>query len=507
MKKTYLLDCLLFVGICCFCGCASRNVDAEKAFAEAHAAWQVGDCSTAALKSKQSLSGVSASDSALRRAETATMLSGVDDYAFSDAFLKGVEDAVRNQTFPTEDRTLTEQAIEMAKVLANSGFNTSFVRGDYVFRNYERQMLATYRAFNALGQKRKARLTLAANRIVEAISTADDVNAQYIEAEDYEEMGNIGALTDGGESANVDILKVADSLTSQVQEIDPNYVFDLNRVKKNAYIAPFTYWVGGISYLNLAEDSMDLEQATDLFRLGTEVSGGASSVLKKDWVALEKGLKPQKDVTYLVYEGGLAPKKVSHPIKVPVPTVLIAYVTAYAGGMPVILPPVATAQILTMESCGEVPALSVSPAVKFDTIADLELMARTELANEMPNQVCAAVRDVVLACVIRGAAVSLAKVAYDNTSGYAQVAANVALQAAILYAQSPINLEKADERSWRTLPREVRLAKIKTPESGCLVIDGMTIRVPVEGCNIVRVRKASSNAKPIVQTFSFSTLK
>ena len=61
----------------------------------------------------------------------------------------------------------------------------------------------------------------------------------------------------------------------------------------------------------------------------------------------------------------------------------------------------------------------------------------------------------------------------------------------------------ADLRTWTTLPKQIKLAKIPTPSDGRLVIAGAVVNVNPKGTNIVFAKRMSAGGKTILRPFSF----
>ncbi len=208
---------------------------------------------------------------------------------------------------------------------------------------------------------------------------------------------------------------------------------------KNGYQSAFSHYLAGFVYEALGEPSL----AAAGYRLAIELHPGVP-LLEKSLEGLDArvaDLSSDRTELLVVIESGFAPGRVSRKFTLPFPT--------YHGLvlLPISVPvlreanPVPRIEAIDLDgvSGGEVPMLT-----------SLDLMERRELRDEMPG--------ILLRTI--GRAISRGVLQYE-TQRRADNRADVgsALVSALTMIGSVV-VEQADERSWRTLPAEIAVARV-----------------------------------------------
>ena len=64
-------------------------------------------------------------------------------------------------------------------------------------------------------------------------------------------------------------------------------------------------------------------------------------------------------------------------------------------------------------------------------------------------------------------------------------------------------MNDADLRTWTTLPKYIKVARIETPLNATINIDGVALKLPTDRVNVVLAKKMNANGKLILRTFDF----
>ena len=291
----------------------------------------------------------------------------------------------------------------------------------YEGHDYEKVMLLTYMALNqlAMGRYEQARVLIKQTHELEA--TIEQARARAV-AEVEAEARKRGAVTS---------FKELDGYP--VQTIDNPEVNAL----KNGYQSALSHYLAGFIYESLGEPSL----AAPGYRLANE--------LQPNRPALEEALRGldtrvrapadgMVDVLFIV-SSGTAPALRSQQFRLPVPvnetSVLIPYsllVPSMSDDAP---------QALTI---GGAQRMALTP------LTSVDLMARRSLKDDMPG--------IVLRAVVRATTSAMLQYqAQRHSDKEAAAAAGIAA-----FAASAL-LQTADDRTWRSLPAEVAVARVRLP--------------------------------------------
>ena len=289
----------------------------------------------------------------------------------------------------------------------------------YEGHDYEKVMLSTRMALNhlALGDWDNARVEIRRTHDREAVIAA--VRAKEVEKTTEE------AKKRGAKSGYKDLNGYP------VQTIDNPEVNAL----RNSYQSAFSHYLAGYVYEALGEPSLaaaGYRQAIEL-QPGNPILEDALANLDHRVGAADDG---HTDVLFVV-ESGAAPARVSQQFSLPVP-----YNNRFLV-IPVSFP------VLHQQDLGILPgAIRMGGATATPTvITSIDAMARKSLQEEMPG------------IVLRGIIRSTAKAAMQYQAGR-QDETGLAGLAVIL---GSILTESADERTWRTLPAQIAVARARVP--------------------------------------------
>ena len=293
----------------------------------------------------------------------------------------------------------------------------------YEAHDYEKVMLLTYMALNqiALGQYEQARVAITQTHELEA---AIDLARARALAEVEAEARKRGAVTS---------FKELDGYP--VETIDNAQVNAL----KNGYQSALSHYLAGFIYESLGEPSL----AAPGYRLANELQPHRPA-LEEALRGLDTRLRAAPDgmvdVLFIV-SAGTAPALRSQQFRLPVvvndTSVLVPY------SFPLLVPGMFddTPRALTI---GGAQRVALTP------LTSVDLMARRSLKDDMPG--------IVLRAVVR--ATTSAMLQYQAQHNRDKEAAAAAGFAA--FAASAL-LQTADDRTWRSLPGEVAMARVRLP--------------------------------------------
>jgi hypothetical protein len=293
----------------------------------------------------------------------------------------------------------------------------------YEAHDYEKVMLLSYMALNhlAMGQFEQARVAIKQTHELEA--QIAEARARAI-AEVEAEAKKRGAVTSFKELNGY-----------PVQTIDNAEVNAL----KNSYQSALSHYLAGFIYEALAEPSL----AAPGYRLANELQPNQPA-LEEALRGLDSRLRVAADgmteVLFIV-SSGTAPALRSQSFHLPVPVAEKIIIVPFS--FPLLMP----------SSVDDTPlALTVGGAQRLalSRITSIDLMARRSLKDAMPG--------IMLRATVRAtASATLQYQAQRHSDRDSAAAAGIAAFALTALLQS------ADDRTWRTLPGEVAIARARLP--------------------------------------------
>lgn len=307
---------------------------------------------------------------------------------------------------------------------------SSYLIGDklraYEAHDYEKVMLLAYVALDhlAIGDLEAARVAIRQTHELEAVLAGQREKAM---AEVAEEARKRGARTSFKELNGY-----------PVESIDNPEVNAL----RNSYQSALSHYLAGFVYESLGEPGL----AAPGYRLANELHPGVP-LLEEALAGLDRRSSApddgMTDVLFLIGSGN-APALRSRPFNllVPVRERLVLISAAF---------PVMAASPWRERPTGL--AVNDGPPLPVATIASIELMARRRLKDDMPAIMLRAATRATASAVLQYQAQKGA----DREHGAAAGAAAVALMA------SSALLASADDRTWRTLPAEIAIARARLP--------------------------------------------
>ena len=326
---------------------------------------------------------------------------------------------------------------EAASLVRNS---SSYLLSDklrtYEGYDYEKVMLLTYIALNhlALGDYDNARVAIKQTHELEAVIA--EQRAKQI-AEVQEEAKKRGARTSFKELNGY-----------PVQSIDTPEVNAL----MNSYQSALSHYLAGFTYEALGELSL----AAPGYRLANELHPGVP-LLEEALSGLEARLHApddgKVDVLFIVASGS-APAIHSQQFNLPV-----------LSGYRWVLVPISFPVITPSAWAPRPNALAVDGAgsMPLAPISSVDLMARRRLKDDMPS--------IMLRASVRAAASAVAQVQTQRHADRGNSAAGIA---ALVVTLGSVLMAGADDRTWRTLPSEISIARARLPAG----VHSVTIQTP-----------------------------
>ena len=301
--------------------------------------------------------------------------------------------------------------------------------------DYEKVMLLTYIALNhlALGELDQARVAIKQTHELEAL-IAEQRARQIAEVE--EEAKKRGARTSFKELNGY-----------PVQTIENPEVNAL----RNSYQSALSHYLAGFIYESLGEPSL----AAPGYRLANELQPGVP-LLEDALAGLEARLAAPADgmvdVLFLV-ASGTAPALRSHQFSLFVP--VSGRLVLVPVSFPVMAPSAWAPRPAALAVDGAAP-MPLAP------ITSVDLMARRRLKDDMPA--------IMLRATVRATTSAAmqyqAQKASDRNGSAAVVAALVTIGSVLLAS--------ADDRTWRTLPSEISIARARIPAG----VHSVTVQTP-----------------------------
>ena len=364
----------------------------------------------------------------------------------------------------------------------------------YTGRSYDRILTNTYKSmiYMLLGDFESAHVELnrALNRQREAVAN----NAKRIEKSIEEaELAKSGELEgeDGKKAGSYDI----DSAQEDANVIGLNAGVETaleGRIKAyENYVNPYNVLLEGIFYMHVKNQLGDSERARKSFeRLAAMVPENESVAL--DYADAENNT-PQQNITYVIFETGLAPYR--SQTRVDIPTFIVTSNLSYVGA--------AFPTIHFIDDYHSSLAFKADETTYHTQIvSSMDSVVGQAFKNEWPSILTRTLISTATKAILDAAIQNAAEQSFGDTGKFLAMVATAATQASV-------NI--ADTRTWRTLPKEFQYVRIENPESGKLIfqenIEGITTEESYElepnAVNVVFVRSVRSDGQLFIDGFNF----
>jgi len=294
--------------------------------------------------------------------------------------------------------------------------------------DYEKTMLFTLMALNqlSLGEWDRARVAIKQTHELEA--RIEEERAKQVQQVE-EDAKKRGARTSFKELNGYPI-----------QTIDSAEVNAL----RNSYQSALSHYLAGFVYEALGEPSL----AAPGYRLANELQPG-QQLLEEALRGLdERVAAPADGLTDVLFvvETGAAPALQSRQFGLPVPTVSGSVIVALAFPVMANATPTFAPSHLQVDGAR---SLELAP------ITSVDLMARRRLKDDMPG--------IMLRASIRAGSRAVVQQGFNNSSRGGGDQAAAAALASLFVGIGSLVTEQADERTWRTLPSSISIARARLP--------------------------------------------
>ena len=328
--------------------------------------------------------------------------------------------------------------LDSAKYLAQFG---SFLVNDKVRRyegyDYEKVMLTTQMALNllALNDFDGARTAIKKTHEREAV-IADLRDKEYLKSEEEAEK---------------------EGITTQYKDLQGYPVASLDAPEvvglKNSYQSAFSHYLAGFVYEALGEKDL----AAPGYRKAAELRPN-TPLLEQALKDLDKkGAKDEDSDILIVVQSGLAPARDS--IRIPLPLPISGSVVITPLSFPVIKPDTSTAMFAQIGVDGQ--------QLNLTQLNSTTAMSQRALRDDMPG--------IIVRTTVRAVTRGVAQKKINETNPLAGLA--VGLTSAVL--------EGADTRTWRTLPDNTQVVRLRLKKGEHhvtlpSVVGGSTVKVTVD---------------------------
>jgi len=354
---------------------------------------------------------------------------------------------------------------------------------DYRARTYDRIMLHTYAALNALVLDDPKFARVALNRAYNAQQSAVEENSKRIE-----KLQNQIENDHQEDESAVDVDRIANDPTTQAK-LDELYSPVRNMKPYAPYVNPFSVYLDGLFFLNRPTDGSDLERGLKSMERVSSLNPDSSWLRREFEIARDiLAGREQEDAVIVLLETGLAPIRVAEKLELPLFIFGSGSVPFFAAAFPVLRFQEPYPGPLEVQAGGE--------TVSTQTIADMDRV----IAQEFRDHESLVVMQSLLAGATKAAAFYVAR---------SQAKDNSTVQALIditgIFYQAFTN--QPDLRTWFTLPKQFQGIRVPFPGNGVLTLSfpqsNQIVEVPLKSGKlvVVLVRVTSTPINPVIQQF------
>jgi hypothetical protein len=450
-------------------GCASYTSQTQNL----RAVWSAGDYPAAAQIADTESAKSSSTDSVLWDLEAGASARAAGDTAGSVAAF--------NRADKLFDYWDTQPEISVSRETASLLVNPTVL--PYRGTDYDRIMESTYQALNylQLGKFDEARVEL--NRGLERQRTALRNNEDRIAKA---QAASAQSASDGGYNA-------------QRAQQDPHFQQQMNQTygplsalhSYENYVNPFTTYLQGLCLLARPESPADLESArVDFQRVRAMV--GASPALDADadlatQIASGSTLPP---TTWVVFETGTAPDRLE--TRIDIPLFIVSRDVPYVGvAFPLLKLNPLYDNGLVAQGAGGVP-------VRTSLVCDMDAVIALDFRNEMPDLVV----KTLISAGAKAAALYGIEAATNNDGNLVNSLVRIA---GTVYQ---LGANRADTRTWVTLPKQFQVCRLPTPADHKLYVaragtqESVEVDLPNTPVNLVYVKSSTIGSRLAITAFS-----
>lgn len=361
--------------------------------------------------------------------------------------------------------------------------NQSYI--PYKGYNYDKIMLSIYQAMNFIETKDFERARVELKRLQLAQAEAKRANLERIEdaqkeiesakAQNKELNYNVSPLLN-----NKAVGEAMRKHYGDAYKKDPQTAL---QQAANIYVNPFGLWLYGVFMMETG-DNADKAMAADSFRICAQMLGGKSAALNSDaadGVKIREGkMGSLGDITYVIFETGIAPQRRQFRLDLPLWIINKNL-------------PSASVNFPYLEKQGDfketIAVAANGKTLTFDTVANMDDIISEEFYIELPMA--------ITKTLLSSAAKATAQYFAARSAGDYGVLVNIAGSVYQIMAND------ADLRTWTTLPKRIKLAKIATPANAQITVENTPVKLNAKGVNIVHIKSMSKNGSKIIKAFDF----
>ncbi|WOO41511.1 hypothetical protein [Rubellicoccus peritrichatus] len=319
----------------------------------------------------------------------------------------------------------------------------------YVGYSYDRVMLHTYKALNAMAVDSMDNARVELNRALEAQRDAVRANAELIEA--AQKASKESAEQAAKRESNIYNAERAQKDARFNNNVNATYRY-LNQYRVYSdYVNPFTVYLDGLYFMAQSTGLSDLERARKSFE---RVKGmvNYTEFVEEDIALVNRAIGGQtlEPTTYVIFETGMAPSR--EETRIDIPLFIVSREVPYFG--------VAFPKLKFNGSY--IPRLTVrggSEIRETKLVCSMDSVVAQEFENELPAIIT---RTLISAGTKAAAQYGIYEATKDSgTLGTLAIIAGTIYQAA---------MNQADLRTWITLPKQFQVARLPTPEDRRLQI-------------------------------------
>lgn len=466
--------------LCCIVtslfGCATY----QKQSAQMTEAWQAGNGVLAATDvTAKAEKACGSKDELVWRLEQGAILSSVGDIKGSLNAFNSAEELINRYEEDSKVKVGSE-ALALVSTQANLPY-----RG----HAYDKIMLNTYKAIDYLCLLDPDNARIELNRALQRQRDAVAENQKELEkAVEAAEEARDETVAGSGEQPGYDVkraqqdAKFSGEMDTEIAEVDRHILPYAD------YVNPFSVFMDGLFFSQLAADNADVERARHSFERVLGMSPGKYIAADSAMAEAMASGAPAEKITYVVFATGSAPSR--KQIRLDIPLFLVTDEISYVG-----------AAFPRLEYHDNyIPQMCVSAngtSWPSERLCSMDAVISRDFKNEWPM----IMTKTLLTTATKAIAGRAAEQALDDN-----VMGKWAAKAISVTYQAATNI--ADLRTWTTLPKEFSYIRVPTPEDGELGLqigmNSQTVHVTPGKTNILMVRSVNSTAQPILEHFTLN---
>lgn len=454
-------------GVFLLSGCATYN----QQIAALDAQWVRGDVNQAARSADALVERYGdGRDGTLLLLEKGAVLRGAGYLQGSNETFERAYEAIRK----SDDDPRLSLSSEFVASLSN------LAQLPYQARFYDRVMLHTYAALNAMALEDQESARVHLNRALEAQRDALDENRRRLE-QAQEEARKKGEDTLPAERILED--------PSVQEELNQRFAHLYERAAYAPYVNPFAVYLDGLYFLYHGVDSSDRERArVSLLRMRELIGTHPAVEADIELAESEASVDSINPLTYIIFETGRAPRR--RQIIIDFPTILFSRTVPYVG---LALPDLE----FRGDYRGTIEVSNEGGWIRSETIADLDSVVAQEFKDRLPLTITRSL-------AVTGSRIVAQYLLQEGLRDQQTLSALASIGGFIYQA----SVNQADLRTWTTLPKEFQVVRIPTPSDGLLKLrdpaTGETLRIELKPVQIQVVFVKSASRSAPIQTSVFS---